>query len=373
MKTDMKKLQITVAVTALICCASILVSTLIIGAMSVRLQSQTVSERWSADGTKMAQLSAFVSPEAELSAETLERSFTASLDSALVGASISPANEEARIYAVGYSAEGSVTLSRTGEYGKTLKSGVSATVVACGADYFLFHPLTMLSGWYFSTTDILNDCVIIDNDLAWQFFGSADVVGQMLKINGRECYISGVCESGAAGDYSEFYGDIPRMYVPYSFAEELLGSLPVTVVELVMPDPVGGFAMEMFEDNLSVDEELCEYVENSARFEDEYLRERLLSVASRGVRTKPVAYPYFENTAIKLSDAAANVYIFKLVPIIILILSAALELIILYVKRKAIFGAVRARISRFLRDRRQNKQRKIQKTTDINSEGDVTI
>ncbi len=357
----MKKLQLTLAILALICLVSILVSTLVIGAMREKLSSQTVVGRWSADDTAMAQLSAFVSPEAGLRSEAVQRSFTASLDAALVNASISPANEDSRIYAYAYSAEGSVTLSRTGEYGKTLKGGVSATLVACGADYFLFHPQNILSGWYFSTTDILNDCVVIDNDLAWQFFGSPYVVGQMLKINGSECYISGVCENGASGDYSEFYGDVPRIYVPYSFAEELLGEIYVEAVELVAPNPVGGFAMDMFKKALPADEELTEYIENSARFEDEYLRERLLGTASRGVRLKPVSYPYFENTAIKLSDRAAMVYLLKLIPIIILVLIAAFEIILLYVKRGAIFNATFGRIRRIVRDRRQNKRHRAEK------------
>lgn len=367
MKTDMKKLQITLIVCSLLCAVSILVSTVIISSLAGRLDSQTAYERWSADGTAMAQLSAFISPEAGLTSNAVEHSFTSALDSALVNASISPASEDSRIYAFAYSAEGSVTMSRTGEFGKTLKGGVSARVVACGADYFLFHPQKMLSGWYFSTTDILNDCVVIDNDLAWQFFGSADVVGQMLKINGRECYISGVCENGESGDYAEFYGDVPRIFVPYSFAEELLGSLSVTVVELTSPNPVGGFAMEMFKGALPANEALCEYVENSERFEDEYLRGRLLGTASRGVRTKPVAYPYYENTAIKLQDRAANVYIFKLIPTVLLVLVAAFEIILVYIKRKAIIGAMLARISRFVRDRRQNKRHRAAK---INQKGE---
>ncbi len=357
----MKRFQITAIVTAVLCLVSILISSLIIGAMSRRLLSETAHERWSGDGTAYAQLSAFVSPEAGLTREDVEYSLKDALDRALVDASIAPANESARIFALGFGAEGSGVVSRTGEYGKVIKNGTSAVISACGGDYFLFHPLEMLSGHYFSTTDILNDCVIIDNDLAWQMFGSSDVVGMSVRINGKECFVSGVCESGGDGEYSEFYGDTPRVFVPYSLAEELLGNVPVETVEVTLPSPIGGFAMKMFSENLRVDEELCEFKENSERFTDKYLRDRLLGISDRGVRTKPIAYPYFENTAVKLSDAAAGVYIFKIVPIVILVLILTVEVVILYIKRRVLISAAASAVKRIARDIRQNRRSKKQK------------
>ncbi len=352
----MKKLQVIFTACAAVCAISVLVSTLIIGSMAVRLDSQTAYKRWAGDGEAVAQLSAFMAKDAGLTSEDMERSFKSAIDSALVRESISPANESARIYALAYSAERRVSLSRIGEYGKTVKSGVSAMAVACGGDYFLFHPLKMLSGHYFSTSDILNDMVVIDNDLAWQFFGSPNVVGKSLIINGRECFISGVSEDGRSGEYSEFYGDVPRVYMSYSFAEEIFGDIYIETAEITLPNPVGGFAEKLFSENLPVDDALCEIKENSARFTDKNLRKRLFGIAERGVRTKPIAYPYFENTAVMLTDAAANVYIFKLVPIIILSIIACAEVIILYIKRRAIFGWAAERIKRRVRDAKQNRK-----------------
>lgn len=363
----MKKLQLTFLIAAALCVLSILASSLAIGAMASKLNSQTAAERWSGDGSSVAQLSAFISPEAGVARSDIERGFTKSVEQELVNASISAADDDARLFAYSYSSEGSATLSRLNEYGRTVKSGVSARVVACGADFFIFHPLKMLSGHYFSTTDILNDFVVIDNDLAWQFFGSSDVVGRTLKINGRDCYISGVCESGRDGEYSEFYGDTPRIYVSYSFAGEILGELPVTTVETVMTAPVGGFAMQIFESALGADKNYTEYIENSARFDDDSLRALLGDYNSRGVRTKPVAYPYWENAAVKLTDAAALVYLFKLVPIVLLALILAAEVVIIYTKRRAIVGAVRDRISTALRNRRQNKRAKARKKGEVSA------
>jgi hypothetical protein len=50
-----------------------------------------------------------------------------------------------------------------------------ANVVAAGGDFFVFHPIKMLSGYYFSPDDLMQDRVVIDEDLAWQLFGSKNV------------------------------------------------------------------------------------------------------------------------------------------------------------------------------------------------------
>ncbi len=361
----MKRFQIAAAIIAILCAISFGASALIIGGMAGKLASQTAAQRWAGDDTKLAQISAFISPEEGLRADALERSLPTGIDSGLTEWSIAPANDSARIYAYAYSAEGDVSMMRVGDYGKVVKSGVSARAVACGKDFFLFHPLKLLSGHYFSTTDTLNDYVIIDNDLAWQFFGSADVVGRELVIGSRVVYISGVCESGSDGDYAEFYGEKPRVFLPYSLAEELLGSLPITTVEIVLPDPITNFAMGLFQENLGVSENYVEFIENSARFSDTYLLDLLTNSASRGIRLKPVAYPYWENTAVLLTNAAATVFLFKLLPIVIIALLIAAEIVLLYIMRKKIIRYFGDKLQRAKRSFQQNRRKK---STDTSSQ-----
>lgn len=336
----MKRFQIILAVIAAACIVSLLVSSAVIGVMAASLPSQNAVSRWAGDGTPTAQISAFLTDNAELSSEDLRRGLTAKLDSALTEASISPPNEGARLYALGYSTEAVGSITYVDQNGKKVGGAVSVTVTACGGDFFIFNPPELLSGYYFNTEDILNDCVVIDNDIAWQIFGSHDVVGRVIKLNGRDCYISGVAECGRDGKYSDFYGDKPRIFVSYSLAEELCGSLPVRTVMIMLPDPVGGFAMDMFKGALSVPETEVEYVENSLRFSDGYLGELLSDFSERSVRTTNVSFPYYENTARVLNDKAAVVYIFKLVPICILVGIAVLEVAFVYINRKRIFNAI---------------------------------
>ncbi len=127
----------------------------------------------------------------------------------------------------------------------------------------------------------------------------------------------------------------------YSLLKELNGDeLPITCYELCIPNPVSGFALDILNKNLGVDESQVELVENSDRFSNSALLTRLTTFSERSVRQKLVAYPYWENTAVMLTDRAALLFIFKLVPAIVLVLLLAAEIVIAYVNRAKIFRFV---------------------------------
>ena len=353
----MKKFQITAGILALVSLLMIGIFTLVQNSLGSRLDDQSVTERWAADGTRYAQLSAFISPSAGVDEDSVRHSMTSSLDSAYVEASID-ANENARLYAYSYSGETTVSVSKINqETGMTAKSGVTATAAGVGGDFFIFHRLKLLSGSYIDTNDlVLNDTIIMDNNLAWQFFGSPDVVGQSLVINGKTCYISGVCEPEKA--YEEFYGENPRIYMSYSLLNELVG-LNVTCVETCMPDPVKNFAADILKKSLNAPENQIEIIENSARFTDSGLFERLKTFSERSVRTKLVAYPYWENAAVILVDRAAILYVGKLVPIALLVLLAVIELVLAYRNRKRFFGFVGRKFTAWWDRIEQDHRRKV--------------
>lgn len=337
----MKKFQITAGILAVISIVLIGVFSLILNSLAGKLDSQRVCERWASDDMRYAQISAFISPYAGFDDSFADRSLTSSLDNALTTASITPANEDASLYTYAYSSETNVSLSyQSPETGQTVKSGVNAATLGVGGDFFIFHPLKLLSGQYFDATDtILNDLIIIDENIAWQFFGSYDVAGYELMVNGRRCFISGVCEVDE--NYSKFYGDGGRIFMSYSLLKELKGDeLPITCYELCIPNPVSGFALDILNKNLGVDESQVELVENSDRFTNSALLERLTTFSERSVRQKLVSYPYWENTAVMLADSAALLFIFKLIPAIILVLLLASEIVVAYINRAKIFRFV---------------------------------
>lgn len=72
---------------------------------------------------------------------------------------------------------------------------MTVTAVGAGGNYFLFHPLTLLSGGYISDEDYMADRVVLDAQTAFNLFGSSDVAGMEVTINGRTFPIAGVVQS----------------------------------------------------------------------------------------------------------------------------------------------------------------------------------
>ena len=83
----MKKFQITAGILTAVCLICIGIFTLVQNSLGGRLDSQLVTKRWAVDGSRYAQLSAFISPYANVSEESIN-SMTNSIDSAYVEASI---------------------------------------------------------------------------------------------------------------------------------------------------------------------------------------------------------------------------------------------------------------------------------------------
>ena len=126
--------------------------------------------RWS-EKKDVAQISCFFSSKAEVTEDTIQ-SFEYSLKNVLQEASITETSENpsARLWVDAYSADGKITLVNG-------KNTLDANAIGIGGDFFMFHPLKLITGAYFSGNDLMQDYCIIDQDAAWQLFGSNDVVG----------------------------------------------------------------------------------------------------------------------------------------------------------------------------------------------------
>lgn len=139
--------------------------------------SQNMAERWSRDG-KTAQVSCFFSVNADVDEDSILE-LEHSIDGALSDAGVVQESENpgARLWADAFSADGKVTVSSD-------RSSLEADAIGIGGDFFLFHPLKLLSGGYFSGNDLMQDYCVIDQDAAWQLFGSNDVSGMTVYIGG---------------------------------------------------------------------------------------------------------------------------------------------------------------------------------------------
>lgn len=257
--------------------------------------SQTMAERWSAEG-RASQVSCFFSVDSGITEERL-MDFRHTVDRALTDASVVQGSEnpKARLWADAYSAGGQVTISN----GRT---SLTAEAVGIGGDFFLFHPLTLLRGAYFSGDDLMQDYCVIDEDAAWQLFGSSDVAGMTVEIGGVPHLITGVVRrpSGRLAEAAGLKGTVA--YVSYKTLTELGNSRGINHYEIVMPNPVTGFAYKYVKEQLGADEKAAEVVENTGRYS---LLSRLRLIGQFGTRSmngRALTYPYWENIARGYAD-----------------------------------------------------------------------
>ncbi len=275
------------------------------GHMADGLSDQNMAKRWNEDGG-VAQISCFFSPDAAVTEDTLQE-FEYNLESFLQESSITLESENpgARLWTSAYSAEGKITL--TTDYGK-----VEADALGIGGDFFLFHPYRLLNGAYFSGNDVNQDYCVIDEDAAWQLFGSNDVAGMMVSIGGVPHIVTGVIERPEGRLWEAAGLDTTRVYVSLSTLERYGVSHGINHYEILMPNPVKEFGFNYVKEKLGSDEKETEVLENTSRFG---LLNRLQVIKAFGTRSmsgKSIIYPYWENVARGYEDIIGLLTVFML-------------------------------------------------------------
>lgn len=267
--------------------------------------SQQMAARWS-EKKDVAQISCFFSPNSGITADSIAE-FEHSMDNALKEASITMESENpgARLWADAYSADGRIFLTSD-------RASLEADAIGIGGDFFLFHPLQLLAGSYFSGNDVNQDYCVIDEDAAWVLFGSNDVAGMTVYISGVPHLVTGVVKR-PEGRLEEAAGlDSTLVYVSYGTLLELGSSNGINHYEIVMPNPVSNFALNHVRENLGSNEKEVEVLENTSRYS---LVNRLRIIAAFGTRSmngKAIIYPYWENIARGYEDIIALLTLFGL-------------------------------------------------------------
>ena len=301
--------KIVLGISGGISFALFLVLFFLTGRMGKSQLSQTAAERWGGSEA-VSQVSCFFSVGAGITEDRI-MDFEHSIDKALTDASVIQESENpgARLWADAYSADGQVTIS-------TDKASITADAVGIGGDFFLFHPVPLLYGAYFSGNDVLKDYCVIDEDAAWQLFGSSDVAGMVVYIGGIPHVVTGVVER-PSGRLAEAAGlDSTLVYVSCESLEENGKSNGINHYEIVMPNPVSGFAENYIRENLGADEKETEVLENTSRYSFLSRCQLLLEFGTRSMNGKAIIYPYWENIARGYEDILALLTLFELLLVI---------------------------------------------------------
>lgn len=172
-----------------------------------------------------------------------------------------------------------------------------------GGDFFYFHPLRLRSGTYIAERDLMDDLVVLDEALAWRLFGGIELAGMSLTINGEPFVVAGVVAMEEDFAAKRALTEEGTLFLSCSALKKLGIETAIDCYEIVLPDPISGYAKSTVEELVSVGEGTT--VENSGRFSLRRLAEVAGSLGQRSMRTGAVVYPYWENALRYAEDWAA--------------------------------------------------------------------
>ncbi len=211
-----------------------------------------------------------------------------------------------RLWLDAYSGRGSISLQ--GPKGK-----LEGPAIGVGGDFFYFHPQNLIYGQHFSDADWNRDYILLDREAAWQLFGALDVAGQMVYAGPYPLVVAGVFKK-PEGALARAAGlDAPLIFLSASKLEEAGSFSGVNQYELLLPNPVPGWAKKYVQEKLKVEEQARMVVENSGRFDIWRLLPLLGSPGLRSMSQKAILYPYWENLARAYEDRAAGLVLLQLV------------------------------------------------------------
>jgi hypothetical protein len=286
-------------------CALLLIG-LLICVLSYRhtanlLLAEDTANRWAGESVqRFTEVSCFFEQDEAPTAEKLLQ-FSQTVDQQLLAASLE-AEEGGKLWTYTYAAMDSLSIS--GDYGSA-----TATVFGVAGDYFLFHPLRLRDGSYISASDLMDDRVVLDEELAWRIYGSADLAGLSISINGVPYLIAGVITRDKDRYNNQTYPDEPTIYLSYTaFAK--ISEKPISSYEIVLPNPISNFGLDLVKNNFPLGDH-GQALEETGRFSIEPIAKVLFNYSQRTIKDNEIAYPYWENAARLVENHLAMLLLFS--------------------------------------------------------------
>jgi len=289
-----------------------------------RLYDQNANDRW---GNGLAQISIFYPLEEKPSGyfQFLELShrIETDLEKSAVSTDIVVDGSSGLSFPWSVCTTGKITVSSD-------RGDVQLEALGVSEDFFVFHPVELVYGSYIQAGDLMQDGIVIDEDAAWKLFGASDVAGMQVTIGGVPHYIKGVVHksddrfSAKAGlEKSMCYTSIETL----SSYGTIYGSY---AYEIILPNPVNNFAINLIRNTLGQSSETLQIVENSNRFDNSKIHDIMLNFGVRSMSSSGVIYPYYENVARAWEDAFALILFIEYVLAAFVIVVLLVQLFILY-------------------------------------------
>lgn len=253
-----------------------------------KLYDQQMAKRWSKAGDA-AQISAFFTEDA-VEDEFYFRQVEENVKNALKEASIMSENENARLWIDAVSRSGKIVVSSE-------RATMELTALGVEGEFFQFHPQRIVNGALFREDSMMNDGIVIDEETAWQLFGSSDVAGMQVMIGQVPHFITGVIER-TSGRMSKAAGlDKSVCYLSLESLENYGSVAGGFTYEIVMPNPIKNFAFSTMQKILGTENEEVVVLENSSRYEILSIMKVIQKFGTRSMSIQGIVFPYWENIA----------------------------------------------------------------------------
>lgn len=177
-----------------------------------------------------------------------------------------------------------------------------AEITAAGGRFFMFRSFNLLKGAHFGENDIMRDSIVIDRSLAFKLYGSENVIGFAVYINGVKFIIAGVIADPQTKYEKECAGDIPHAYIPYQEADKLYDKAEVpqklNCYECILPELVDDLAYNTVESAITENyKDKHTIVKNTDRFSSKVRLKQIKSMNRSLVMDRAIELPYWENAS----------------------------------------------------------------------------
>lgn len=322
------------------------------------LQDQQTHKRWIADGSAASCVSVFLPDGIPYDANSFlgyNHKITESYY-ALVGEE-KQSNDElvgASPLAACLSTRTVISLSTEGD---NPKNADTINAIGVAGEFFLFHPLTMLSGAPFSSSETMKDSIVLDEYTAFRLFGSANVEGQLVMYNGIPYRVRGVykIEDNHMTKLAEAAGGFVFLPIEALGTNEYAAN--VTCMEFVCADAYTGFLKKAMKE-AGIASEDCVVVENSTRYNFMNLWNVATNLEGRAMQTKPIIYPHWENVARGYEVRLACLLMVRMLLLIIVVVLVVGYLSLAFLHRKWGFKDVIVFVENIIDKRRVKKRDK---------------
>lgn len=278
------------------------------------VDNQNLEATFGRDGSRYKRISVFFSRKSEMDKSSIMQ-LRNKLTEQLFNSPSVETEEKKSIFMDAYEGTEPIEISYQSNFEQANASFV-------GGHYFEFHSMSFLSGNKFSEEDLMQDKAVISEALSFALFGSSDSVGKTIWVNEKGIFICGVVKEKKGWIPRLANADTKKIYLPYALAEQLGCNLSLSSYEILLPEPLEGFAGKTVEDALSINrynreasmqEKEISILEETTRFRTMRLLQTGLSLHERTMKKIPIAFPDWENERIIVENQLLFIYVIRMI------------------------------------------------------------